>query len=84
IVLALVIIISLWAHVWLYLWMKFKMDEGVITRCLKDASVDMQSDSIAKQVEMSVERVEKVCLRSKEIQVGEGHEKIISLSVTGI
>lgn len=70
IVLAIVITVSIWAHVWLYLWMKFKMDEGAITRCLKDAESNLTGQEISDLINMNIDRVRKVCVKSKEVDQG--------------
>ena len=67
IVLALVIIVSLWAHLWLYLWIRFKMDEGAVLRCLVDSPSQLSSEAIAELAKMKHDRVVKVCQKSKEI-----------------
>lgn len=79
IILVIVILVSIWAHAWLFLWMRFKMDEGLVLRCLKD--LNEASEHAIKQAyslqaivdasELKAERVEKVCIRSKEIELCE-------------
>ena len=68
VVLVIVICVSVGAHVWLYWWMKFKMDEGAITRCLKDSDSSLTSKVISSRVSMNVERVERLCNKSQEIR----------------
>lgn len=71
IILACVIVISLIAHVWIYRWIKFKMDEGAVIRYLKDIKVEDNSarkvTTVAQLINMSAPRVESVCDKSLEI-----------------
>jgi hypothetical protein len=48
--------------------MKFKMDEGQVTRCLKDAESTLTSLEIADRIDMKHGLIEKICSRSKEIK----------------
>jgi hypothetical protein len=71
-VLVLVIVVSLAAHVYLAKWVKFKIDEGVIVKCLDDAALacadrHLTTVCIAIEVNLSVKRVALVCERSKLI-----------------
>jgi hypothetical protein len=71
-VLVLVIVVSLAAHVYLAKWVKFKIDEGVIVKCLEDAALAcadryLTTVCIATEINLSVKRVALVCERSKLI-----------------
>lgn len=73
IIIALVVIVSLAAHYWLYRWVKFKIDEGVILKCLEDAKTasgqaQLSSQSIALQTQMKPQRINQVCQKSPKIQ----------------
>jgi hypothetical protein len=77
IILVIVILASVWAHIWLFLWMRFKMDEGLVLRCLKDLmEVGEQRQAYSLQAlvdasQLKSERIEKVCLRSQEIELSD-------------
>lgn len=73
IVLVVVMAIIIVAHVWLYHWVKFKMDEGVVVNALKElfeaGEYDFLSiDAIASSADMALDRVCLVCTKSKKIQ----------------
>ena len=80
VILGVVILISLCAHIWLYRWMKFKMDEGAIIRYLKDAQEiqeikqdrQIPFEDIALNISMDLERVKTVCAKSKELTYTKG------------
>ncbi|MAA87382.1 MAG: hypothetical protein CME39_06970 [Haliea sp.] len=72
IIVALVVIIAVAAHVVLYRWVKFKIQEGVILQFLRDAREDgapahHHAVAIAAHTQLSPERVATVCARSKDI-----------------
>jgi len=72
IIIALVVLVAVAAHVALYRWVKFKIQEGVILQFLRDAREGgapdhHHADAIAAHTEMSVERVASVCRKSAEI-----------------
>lgn len=80
IIIALVVIVSLAAHYWLYRWVKFKIDEGVILKCLEDAktaanAAHLSSESIAQQTQMKPQRIKQVCQQSPKIQPSPGAEQ---------
>ncbi len=67
---ALVVCALLAAKVWLYRWVKFKMDEGAITQFLHSdaaAAHGHSSDAIAAATHIAVARVRLVCQQSKII-----------------
>lgn len=73
IIIAVVVIVSLAAHYWLYRWVKFKIDEGVILKCLEDAKTaadpaQLSSQAIAGQTQMKLQRVALICQQSPKIQ----------------
>tara|TARA_R110001599_G_scaffold57591_6_gene158337 strand:+ start:34147 stop:34416 length:270 start_codon:yes stop_codon:yes gene_type:complete len=72
IIVALVVIIAVAAHVVLYRWVKFKIQEGVILQFLRDAREEgapahHHAAAIAAHTQLSAEQVAAVCARSKEI-----------------
>ncbi|ARU87956.1 hypothetical protein [Pseudomonas sp. M30-35] len=79
IIIAVVVIVSLAAHYWLYRWVKFKIDEGVVLKCLEDAKTTsgdahLSSQSIAQHTQMKLQRVATVCQQSPKIQHSPGAE----------
>lgn len=72
VIIAIVVIVALIGHYWLYKWIKFKIDEGVVLKYLRDSTAahthaTFSSEDIAASVLMTQERVTAVCARSKEI-----------------
>jgi hypothetical protein len=72
IIVALVVLVTVTAHIALYRWVKFKIQEGVILKFLRDAreggaSEPYQADAIAAHTEISAERVAVVCRKSVDI-----------------
>ena len=72
IIIVLVVLVVVAGHVALYLWVKFKIHEGVILQFLRDAGEGgapdhHHADAIAAHTEISVERVSVVCRKSVEI-----------------
>ncbi|WP_027948799.1 hypothetical protein [Haliea salexigens] len=72
IIVALVVIIAVAAHVVLYRWVKFKIQEGVILQFLRDAREEgapdhHHVDAIAAHTGLSVARVKTVCEKSKQV-----------------
>lgn len=72
IIIALVVLVTVTAHVALYRWVKFKVHEGVILKFLRDAreggaSEHYQADAIAAHTEISAERVALVCRKSVDV-----------------
>jgi hypothetical protein len=72
IIVALVVFVAIAAHVALYRWVKFKIQEGVILQFLRDAREEGAPDhhhaeSIAAHTKIPVERVATVCRKSAEI-----------------
>jgi hypothetical protein len=72
VIVMLVVVVALIAHVALYRWVKFKIQEGVILQFLRDAAEEGAPDhrhatAIAVHTQLSAERVATVCARSKEI-----------------
>jgi len=78
IIIALVVLVLVATHVVLYRWVKFKIHEGVILRCLRDATDEggpsYHTDAIAAHTELLARRVAVVCRKSAEIQSAPGVE----------
>lgn len=67
-----VVVVAVIAHVSLYRWVKFKIQEGVILQFLRDSAEEGAPDhhhatAIAAHTQLSAERVSAVCAKSKEI-----------------
>lgn len=60
--------------VWLYKLFKFKMDEGIILKFFEDSdkTQSYSTEVIAKASELSVKRVEQVCVKSVFFENAEG------------
>lgn len=69
VVIGLVVIVTVAAHVWIYLWVKFKIDEGAILRLLEESGKGavLASAVIAAHTDIKAGRVAAVCGRSKGI-----------------
>jgi hypothetical protein len=72
IIIALVVLVTITAHVALYRWVKFKIHEGVILKFLRDAregglSEPYQTEAIAAHTEISAKRVAVVCRKSVDM-----------------
>ena len=72
IIIALVVLVTVGAHIAIYRWVKFKIHEGVILRFLRDAGEGgapghHHEDAIAVYTEISAKRVEFECRKSVEI-----------------
>lgn len=71
IVLTLVVVISIAAHVWLFLWIKFRIDEAVVIKCLEDVSDNepngVSVEVMAESINYKIDRVAAICERSQKI-----------------
>lgn len=74
IIIGVIVTIAIFAHLWLFKWIKFKIDEGTILKCLQESDVYgvHSTESIAANTNMSLARVSSVCRKSKVIKK---HEK---------
>lgn len=70
IIIVTVVVVALIGHAVLYLWVRFKVDEGTILKFLKEApeGESHNSESISENTHLSTARVSKACKRSKAIQ----------------
>jgi|TARA_R100000005_G_scaffold94463_1_gene72548 hypothetical protein len=71
-IVSLVVAVAVVAHVALYRWVKFKIQEGVILQFLRDSAEEGAPDhhhasAIAAHTQLPAERVAAVCAKSKEI-----------------
>ncbi len=69
VVIGLVVIVTVAAHVWIYLWVKFKIDEGAILRLFEESEkgVALASAVISSHSNIKPGRVAAVCGKSKGI-----------------
>ena len=72
IIVAIVVVVAVAAHIALYRWVKFKIDEGVILQFLRDAADGgapdhHHADAIAAHTNISAKRVAVVCRKSVDI-----------------
>ena len=72
IIIALVVVVAVAAHIGLYRWVKFKIQEGVILQFLRDAGETgapdhHHADAIAAHTDISPQRVAAVCGKSPQI-----------------
>ena len=80
IIIAIIVIVVIIAHVWLYNWVRFKMHEGIILQFLRDsAEADgfpgHSAEAVAAHTNIPVDRVMAICVKSKQIdRSGEGSE----------
>ena len=81
VIIALVVIVTLIAHWWIYQWIKFKIDEGTILNVLKEAqeasgSTSLAFEALATHTHISVKRVNAVCTKSKNIVSTQGSAEV--------
>ena len=65
-----IVAVVLGAHLWLFLWIKFKIEEGSIIKSLKQDKDNNYSneDAISLDAGITVNRVVTVCTKSKLIK----------------
>jgi hypothetical protein len=73
IIIAIVVVVVIIAHVWLYAWVRFKMQQGIILQFLRDsAEADgypgHSSESISTHTGIPADKVVAVCVKSKQIE----------------
>jgi hypothetical protein len=71
-IIALVVVIAIAAHVALYRWVRFKIDESVVLQFLRDSDEAGQlnchsTEAISTHTALPTERIAKVCDNSNEI-----------------
>ena len=69
---SIVVLVAVAAHIALFLWVRFKIHEGVILQFLRDAAESgapdhHHADVIAAHTKIATKRVEVVCRKSPEI-----------------
>lgn len=71
IIIGIVVAVALGAHVWIFMWIRFKIDEGVITKFLQETGSQEPSSSevISAHTNIAIKRVCMVCRRSKAISM---------------
>ena len=73
IIVGVVIAIVIGVHAWLYKWMKFKVDEGVVLKFLCDSNKNTtqkfrSSEAISAHTDIAITRISVVCSKSKKIR----------------
>ncbi len=68
-----VVIVAIIAHGWLFLWVKFKMDEGTILHFIQDSKesngdTSVSLEAISSRTHINQNRVSIVCVRSHHIK----------------
>jgi len=62
------VIISLAAHYYLYIWIRFKMDEGLVLNYLQQNNSESHStEKIVSAIALKPKRIILVCSKSKKI-----------------
>lgn len=71
IIIAVIIVVVLYAHWWIFKWVKFKVDEAVIIKYLQQNLGDeiMNIQTVAAATELSNQRVIKICRKSQSDQI---------------
>lgn len=77
-IIALVVVIAAAAHVAIYRWVKFKMDEGVVLQFMRDANGEglpncHSVDAIASHTGIAAKRITLVCSKSRDISAIDGN-----------
>jgi hypothetical protein len=69
IIIGLFVVIVIFLHVWLYRWVKFKVDEGTIITLFKNIGDESLSPTaIASQTNIKSKRVLMICNKSKDLR----------------
>lgn len=66
-IIAIVSLVAIAGHVWLYRWVRFKMDEGALLNALENGQPH-SSGELASGTSLKVDRVQQVCTRSPLIE----------------
>lgn len=69
IIISIVVFVALIAHVWIFRWVKFKMDESTVINFIKQGSnkTVCSSEEIALTTNIKLARVSHICATSKAI-----------------
>ena len=69
IIIGIVVLVALIAHIWIFKWVKFKVDESTIINFIKQHPDEpiCSSNEISLSASIKLARVTKVCSESKEI-----------------
>jgi hypothetical protein len=69
VIISIVSLIAIAGHVWLYRWVKFKVQEGAVLEVLgNDHSADgLTEAAIAVAAQLHVDRINEICERSRQI-----------------
>lgn len=68
-IISVVVLVALIAHIWIFKWVKFKIDESTIINFIKQhtSNTICSSDEISSNTDIKLARVAKVCVKSKAI-----------------
>ena len=69
-IIAIVVIVVLSAHGWLFVWIRFKMDEGTILKFVQESCDHgkQRTEIISANTHIAKNRVSTVCSKSKKIE----------------
>jgi len=68
IAIAVAVIVSLGAHYYLYIWVRFKVDEGLVLNYLQQNNSGSHStEKIVSEIALKPKRILLVCRKSKKI-----------------
>jgi hypothetical protein len=71
VVLVFVVLVSVWAHVWIFIWLRFKVEEACIIRYLKDRQPcgHASFSELAPAVKLNEKNIRRICRKSKELEL---------------
>lgn len=84
-IIAIVVVVVIIAHGWLYVWVRFKIDEGAVLKCLQDSKntneqLVMSSEVMSSQLNIPQNRVSRVCEKSHRIEASSNKKEHWTLS----
>lgn len=77
IIIGLFVAIVIFLHVWLYRWVKFKVDEGTIATLFKDSEggkEEFSTDVIASKTSIASHRVIAICNKSNDFSQSDSND----------
>jgi ABC-type transporter Mla maintaining outer membrane lipid asymmetry ATPase subunit MlaF len=69
VIISIVSLIAIAGHVWIYRWVKFKVQEGAILEVLgnDDSGNGLTAAAIAVAAQLHADRINEICERSRQI-----------------
>ena len=68
-IITMVVVISLAAHYYLYIWVKFKMDEGLVLNYMQESNSECHTiEQLVSAVAIKPKRIVLICSKSKKIR----------------